>query len=63
MNEFYWSARGESAEDWLDEPKKRREKLLYPSVKIVFPTGRTVRESKLGEPVSSVSFHVWQFHV
>lgn len=51
MNEFYWSARGESAEDWLDEPKKRREKLPYPPIKIIFPSKRTVQESALGEKV------------
>ncbi|EDR09713.1 uncharacterized protein LACBIDRAFT_319104 [Laccaria bicolor S238N-H82] len=49
MNEFHWSARGESAEDWLDEPKKRREKLPYPPIKIFFPSKRTVQESALGE--------------
>ncbi|KAF9461346.1 tyrosyl-DNA phosphodiesterase-domain-containing protein [Collybia nuda] len=49
LNEFHWSARGESAEDWLDEPKKRREKLPFPSVKVVFPTRATVQKSQLGE--------------
>ncbi|GLB44401.1 putative tyrosyl-DNA phosphodiesterase [Lyophyllum shimeji] len=49
MNEFHWSARGESAEDWLDESKKRREKLPYPPIKIVFPTKTTVQQSRLGE--------------
>lgn len=53
MNEFHWSARGESAEDWLDEPKKRREKLPYPPVKVIFPTKKTVQDSALGEPVSN----------
>ena len=53
LNEFHWSARGESAEDWLNEPKKRREKLPYPPVKIVFPTKKTVQESAAGELVSS----------
>jgi len=53
LNEFHWSARGKSAEDWLNEPKKRREKLLYPPVKIVFPTKKTVQESAAGELVSS----------
>ena len=51
MNEFHWSARGESAEDWLDVKKAHREKLPYPSVKIIFPSLKTVRESVLGEPV------------
>ncbi|KAI0076842.1 phospholipase D/nuclease [Panus rudis PR-1116 ss-1] len=49
MNEFYHSARGESAEDWLDQPKNRRSKLPYPPVKIIFPTLKTVQESVLGE--------------
>ncbi|KAM6493152.1 Tyrosyl-DNA phosphodiesterase domain containing protein [Amanita muscaria] len=49
MNEFHWSARGESAEDWLDEPKRRREKLPYPRIKILFPTKKIVQESALGE--------------
>lgn len=53
MNEFYWSTRGESAEDWLDEQKKRREKLPYPPVRVVFPTKKTVQASALGEPVSN----------
>ena len=51
LNEFHWSARGESAEDWLDEPKKSREKLPFPSVKIVFPTRATVQASAAGEQV------------
>ncbi|KAG1890452.1 tyrosyl-DNA phosphodiesterase-domain-containing protein [Suillus fuscotomentosus] len=49
VNEFYWSARGESAEDWLDESKARRAKLPWPPVKIVFPSLKTVRDSVLGE--------------
>ncbi|KAF4611889.1 hypothetical protein D9613_003755 [Agrocybe pediades] len=49
LNEFHYSARGESAEDWLDGPKKAREKLPLPSVKIVFPTKATVQKSALGE--------------
>jgi hypothetical protein len=52
FNEFHWSARGESAEDWLDEPKKRREQLPYPPIKLVFPTKVTVQQSALGEQVS-----------
>ena len=55
LNEFHWSARGESAEDWLDKPKKSREKLPYPPIKIVFPTKATVQESALGEMVCIVS--------
>uniref|UniRef100_A0A8H7XX75 Phospholipase D/nuclease n=1 Tax=Psilocybe cubensis TaxID=181762 RepID=A0A8H7XX75_PSICU len=49
LNEFHWSARGESAEDWLDKSKKSRERLLLPSIKIVFPTKSTVQASHLGE--------------
>lgn len=52
MNEFHWSARGESAEEWLDEPKRRREKQPYPPIKVVFPTKKLVQESALGEMVS-----------
>ncbi|EGN94780.1 hypothetical protein SERLA73DRAFT_171190 [Serpula lacrymans var. lacrymans S7.3] len=56
MNEFHWSARGESAEDWLDEPKTRRAKLPYPAVKIVFPSLKTVQTSVLGEPGGGTMF-------
>jgi len=49
LNEFHWSARGESAQDWLDEPKKRREQLPYPPIKLVFPTKATVQQTALGE--------------
>lgn len=49
FNEIYWSARGESAEDWLDEPKKRRERLPYPPIKVVFPSKSIVQQSRLGE--------------
>ena len=56
FNEFYWSARGESAEDWLDEPKKRREQLPYPPIKVVFPSKTTVQQSRLGEEVSPYQF-------
>jgi tyrosyl-DNA phosphodiesterase-1 len=51
MNEFHWSARGESAEDWLDVRRAHREKLPYPPVKIIFPSLKTVRATVLGEPV------------
>jgi tyrosyl-DNA phosphodiesterase-1 len=56
INEFYWSARGESAEDWLDEPKSRRAKLPWPPVKIVFPSLKTVCESVLGEQGGGTMF-------
>lgn len=51
LNEFYWSARGKSAETWLDDPKSRRTKLPWPAIKVVFPSLKTVRESVLGERV------------
>lgn len=51
MNEFHWSARGESAESWLDHPKKSREKQPYPPIKVIFPTKAAVRESAAGEKV------------
>ncbi|KAF8154246.1 tyrosyl-DNA phosphodiesterase-domain-containing protein [Crassisporium funariophilum] len=49
LNEFHWSARGESAEDWLDGTRKAREKLPLPPVKLIFPTKTTVQESASGE--------------
>ncbi|KAJ3502585.1 hypothetical protein NLJ89_g8817 [Agrocybe chaxingu] len=49
LNEFHWSARGESAEDWLDKSKKSREKLPYPSIKVIFPSKATVQQSYAGE--------------
>lgn len=51
LNEFHWSSRGESAEDWLDKPKKSREKFPFPSIKIIFPTRATVQASAAGEQV------------
>jgi len=56
LNEFHWSARGESGEDWLDEPKARRSKLPWPPVKIIFPSSKTVRASALGEPGGGTMF-------
>ena len=56
LNEFHLSARGESAEDWLDRPKKTREKLPYPPIRLIYPTKTTVQESALGERVYFVSF-------
>ncbi|EJF61409.1 phospholipase D/nuclease [Dichomitus squalens LYAD-421 SS1] len=49
LNEFYCSARGESAQTWLDGPKSRRAKLPLPPIKILFPTAQYVRDSVLGE--------------
>ncbi|KAL6303385.1 phospholipase D/nuclease [Sparassis latifolia] len=63
MNEFYHSARGQSAQGWLDTPRSRRTKLPYPPVKILFPTALTVRESALGEPGGGTMFcrrHQWE---
>ena len=56
LNEFYCSARGESAQTWLDVSKARRAKLPFPPIKILFPTARYVRESKLGEAVCVMCF-------
>ncbi|KAF9480645.1 phospholipase D/nuclease [Pholiota conissans] len=49
FNEFHWSARGESAESWLDRSKKSRESKPYPPIKIVFPRKVTVQQSAAGE--------------
>ncbi|KAJ4473667.1 tyrosyl-DNA phosphodiesterase-domain-containing protein [Lentinula aciculospora] len=50
INEFYHSAKGDSAGDWLDKPKSRREKLPYPvDLKVLFPTLATVRGSQYRE--------------
>jgi len=54
LKEFYHSASGASAQDWIGKTKKA-DKLPWPGrgcVKILFPTLRTVRESRLGEAVS-----------
>ncbi|KAK7045945.1 hypothetical protein VNI00_006940 [Paramarasmius palmivorus] len=57
LNEFFWSARGESAQDWLDESKKRREKLPFPrGLKIIYPSKETVRGSQHGEPGGGTNF-------
>ncbi|KAG6836262.1 hypothetical protein H0H93_009663 [Arthromyces matolae] len=49
FNEFHWSARGESAEDWLDDSKTKRAKLPYPPISVVYPTLATVKATRLGE--------------
>ncbi|KAL5525069.1 hypothetical protein ACEPAF_8938 [Sanghuangporus sanghuang] len=56
MNEFYCSARGESARIWLDRPKSHRAKLPWPSVKILFPSLQTVKDSVLGMPGGGTMF-------
>ncbi|KAL5498179.1 hypothetical protein ACEPAH_2309 [Sanghuangporus vaninii] len=56
MNEFYCSARGESARMWLDRPKSHRAKLPWPSVKILFPSLQTVKDSVLGMPGGGTMF-------
>ncbi|KAF8841337.1 phospholipase D/nuclease [Paxillus ammoniavirescens] len=56
LNEFHFSARGESADEWLDEPKNWRSKLPWPAVKIIFPSLKTVRASALGEPGGGTMF-------
>ncbi|KIJ10133.1 hypothetical protein PAXINDRAFT_86497, partial [Paxillus involutus ATCC 200175] len=56
LNEFHFSARGESADEWLNEPRNRRSKLPWPAVKIIFPSLKTVRASALGEPGGGTMF-------
>ena len=56
LNEFYCSARGESAQTWLDKPKARRAKLPLPPIRILFPTAQYVRESVLGEQGGGTMF-------
>ena len=54
LKEFYHSASGASAQEWIGKTKKA-DRLAWPGkrgIKILFPTLRTVRESKLGEAVS-----------
>jgi hypothetical protein len=51
MNEFYCSARGESAKEWMDKPKPSRAKLPWPRIKIIFPSLQTVKNSILGPEV------------
>ncbi|KAK0490374.1 tyrosyl-DNA phosphodiesterase-domain-containing protein [Armillaria novae-zelandiae] len=48
VNEFFYSARGESPQDYLDDSKAKRAKLPYPPLKIIFPSKTTVQESALG---------------
>ncbi|KAJ3481086.1 hypothetical protein NLI96_g7894 [Meripilus lineatus] len=56
LNEFYCSAKGDSAEEWLDQPRGRRAKLPFPTIRILFPSLKTVRESALGEPGGGTMF-------
>ncbi|KAG2127426.1 hypothetical protein BD769DRAFT_1460497 [Suillus cothurnatus] len=55
-SQFYWSARGESAENWLDELKSRHAKLSWLPVKTVFPSLKTVHDSVLGEQGGGTMF-------
>ncbi|KAK0231472.1 tyrosyl-DNA phosphodiesterase-domain-containing protein [Armillaria fumosa] len=48
VNEFFYSARGESPQDYLDDSKTKRAKLPYPPLEIIFPSKTTVQESALG---------------
>ncbi|KAK0448032.1 tyrosyl-DNA phosphodiesterase-domain-containing protein [Armillaria borealis] len=48
VNEFFYSARGESPQDYLDDSKAKRAKLPYPPLKIIFPSKKTVQNSALG---------------
>jgi len=59
MNEFYCSAKGESAQSWLDTSKARRAKLPYPPIKILFPTHQYVHESVLGEAVCHICLYMY----
>ncbi|KAI6021080.1 hypothetical protein EDC04DRAFT_2575753 [Pisolithus marmoratus] len=56
LNVFYYSARGESAEHCLDEPKARRTKLPWPPVQILFPSLCTVKGTVLSEPGGGTMF-------
>ncbi|KAF9258761.1 phospholipase D/nuclease [Marasmius fiardii PR-910] len=57
INEWFWSARGESAEAWLDEPRRKREKYPYPSgMQILFPSKATVDSSQYGERGGGTNF-------
>ncbi|KAH9929332.1 tyrosyl-DNA phosphodiesterase-domain-containing protein [Fomitopsis serialis] len=56
MNEFHCSARGESAQTWLDVSKARRAKLPYPPIKVLFPTAQYVHESVLGDQGGGTMF-------
>ncbi|KAL0058705.1 hypothetical protein AAF712_014616 [Marasmius tenuissimus] len=57
LNEWFWSARGESPQDWLDEPRRKREKLPYPSgLQILFPSKETVHSSQYGERGGGTNF-------
>ena len=62
VNEFFCSARGESAQTWLDVKKSTRMKLPYPAMKILYPTLNIVRNSVLGEPVSASATSSWTRH-
>ena len=53
LAEFHLCARGASPQAWLDQPRARRTKPPLPPLKILFPTARYVRESRLGEKVCS----------
>ncbi|KAI5897696.1 phospholipase D/nuclease [Schizophyllum commune H4-8] len=48
INEMYGSMRGQSAREWLDATKKRREATPLPLVKIVYPTKATVHATAWG---------------
>ncbi|KAL1677634.1 tyrosyl-DNA phosphodiesterase-domain-containing protein [Schizophyllum commune] len=48
INEMYGSMRGQSAREWLDATKKKREATPLPPVKIVYPTKATVHGTAWG---------------
>lgn len=56
MNEFFCSARGESATTWLDTPKSKRSKLPWPAVKLVYPSHQTVKDSVSGIRVNALQY-------
>ncbi|KAF9650179.1 phospholipase D/nuclease [Thelephora ganbajun] len=58
LKEFYHSASGASAQDWIGKTKKA-DRLPWPGkrgTKILFPSLRTVRESRLGEAGGGTMF-------
>jgi len=58
LKEFYHSASGANAQDWIGKPKKA-DRLPWPDkrgIKILFPTLRTVRKSRLGEAGGGTMF-------
>lgn len=61
MNEFFCSARGESATTWLDKTKYKRSKLPWPAVKLAYPSHQTVMDSVSGFRVNALLSSVCHF--